>query len=322
MLLAAVLLYFAVRGVNWREFLATVRQARPEYLALAACMGSTSYFVRGLRWRVLLSADKLVSRVTVFWATMTGYLGNSFLPARAGEVVRSVLVGRSAGLSRSFALATALTERMLDVIALVLIGMAAILALPGLPEWLSKAIRVMAAVGLVGLFGMLVATRLEDLLRRILLWLPLPTTWRAPLVGMLERFLMGMRGFQQPGRALSFVFFSAVIWLMDALTTMVVARALSLALTLPQGFLLLVALGLASAAPSTPGYVGLYQYVAVTLLPPFGFSRSEALAYIIVMQAVTYLVVTVWGLLGLWRLGAGAARTGVESAADTRVERT
>lgn len=302
-LLAAVLLYLAFRGVNWREFSATVRLARPEYLALAACMGSASFFVRGLRWHVLLSADRSLPRLTVFWATMTGYLGNSFLPARAGEVVRSALVGRRAGLSTSFALATALTERMLDVIALVLIGVAAILALPGLPDWLTSAVRVMTAVGLVGLLVVLVATHLENLLKRILLWLPLPASWRVPLVGILEQFLMGMRAFQQPIRSMGFVVFSAVIWLTDALTTTVVARALSLTLTLPQGFLLLVALGLSSAAPSTPGYVGIYQFVAVTLLPPFGFSRSEALAYIIVVQAITYIVVTVWGLLGLWRLG-------------------
>ena len=306
-LLAAVLLYFAFRGVNWREFLATVRQARPEYLALATCIGSASYFVRGLRWRVLLSAEKLIPRVTVFWATMTGYLGNSFLPARAGEVVRSVLVGRSTGLSKSFALATALTERMLDVIALVLIGMAAILALPGMPGWLLSAVRVMAAAGLIGLLAVLAATRLEDLLKRILLWLPLPAPWRTRLVGLLEQFLVGMRAFQQPGRALSFIVYSAVIWLTDALATMVVARALGLTLTLPQSFLLLVALGLSSAAPSTPGYVGIYQFVAVTVLPPFGLSRSEALAYILIAQALTYIIVTVWGLLGLWRMGPSAA---------------
>jgi uncharacterized protein (TIRG00374 family) len=318
--LAAVLLYFAFRGVNWREILATVRQARPEFLALAACVGSASYFVRGLRWRILLSAEKPLARMTAFWATMTGYLGNNYLPARAGEVVRSVLVGRGAGLSQSFALATALTERMLDAITLVLIGLAAVMALPDLPDWLLSAVRVMGIVGLAGLVMVLAATRLESLLKRILLWL-LPGAWHARLVGLLERFLMGMRAFQHPGRALGFILFSMVIWLADALTATVVARAMSLTLSLPQAFLLLVALGLASAAPSTPGYMGIYQFVAATVLPPFGFSRSEALAYILVAQAITYGVVTVWGLLGLWRLGASEARK-AESITDAQVERT
>jgi uncharacterized membrane protein YbhN (UPF0104 family) len=73
---------------------------------------------------------------------------------------------------------------------------------------------------------------------------------------------------------------------------------------LPQALLLLAALGLASAAPSTPGYVGIYQFVAVAVLQPFGFSQSEALAYVLVAQAAIYVVVLVWGVLGLWRLTA------------------
>ena len=63
-------------------------------------------------------------------------------------------------------------------------------------------------------------------------------------------------------------------------------------------------------------HAGIYQFVAVTLLPPFGFSRSEALAYIIVAQAITYAVVTVWGLLGLWRLGAQDIRAEDVSASN------
>jgi len=35
---------------------------------------------------------------------------------------------------------------------------------------------------------------------------------------------------------------------------------------------------------------------------PFGFSRSDALAYILILQVMNYAVVTFWGLLGLWQL--------------------
>jgi len=37
--------------------------------------------------------------------------------------------------------------------------------------------------------------------------------------------------------------------------------------------LVLTALGLSSALPSTPGYVGIFQFVAVTVLAPFGIDR-------------------------------------------------
>jgi len=79
---------------------------------------------------------------------------------------------------------------------------------------------------------------------------------------------------------------------------------LNLPLDLFQALLLLASLGLASAIPSTPGYIGTYQFVAVTLLPLFGLSRSQAFTFILIMQASNYAVVTVWGLLGVWRLAA------------------
>ena len=303
LLLALVLLFLAFRGVNWRELVGTVRQARLGYLVLAVGVGSSSYWVRGLRWQVLIRAEKFVALATVFWAMMVGYLGNSFLPARAGEVIRAVMLGQSASLSKSFVLATALTERMLDVIALVLISLAAILSLEGLPGWLLNAVKVMGVLGLAGLVVVFAAPRLENLLRRSLTWLPLPATLHARLMNVMEQFLLGMRAFQHPGRALSFASLTVVIWLADALGAMVIAQALNLSLALPQALLLLAAMGLASAAPSTPGYVGIYQFVAVTVLAPFGFSRSAALAYILVLQAATYLVVIVWGGLGWWRLG-------------------
>jgi glycosyltransferase 2 family protein len=299
---AAGLLFLAFRGVNWRDLVGTVQQARLEYLALAIGIGSVSYLVRGLRWRVLICAEKSVALATVFWAMMAGYLGNSFLPARAGEVFRAMLLGRNASLSKSFVLATALTERMLDVIALVLISLAVLLSLRGLPTWLLGAVKVMGALGLVGLFAVFFASRLENFLRRRLIGLSLPVTLHSRLMNFLEQFLLGVRAFQHPGRALGFVALTAMIWLADALGAMVIAQSLSLSLALPQALLLLVALGLASAVPSTPGYVGLYQFVAVTVLVPFGFSQSEALAYILVLQAVTYLMVSVGGGLGWWRL--------------------
>jgi uncharacterized membrane protein YbhN (UPF0104 family) len=56
-----------------------------------------------------------------------------------------------------------------------------------------------------------------------------------------------------------------------------------------------------SALPSTPGYVGIYQFVAVTVLTPFGFSRADAIAFIVVAQALMYVVIGFWGAIGLSR---------------------
>jgi uncharacterized membrane protein YbhN (UPF0104 family) len=79
-------------------------------------------------------------------------------------------------------------------------------------------------------------------------------------------------------------------------------RALGLTFSFRVALLLLTGLGLGSALPSTPGYVGIYQFVAVTVLTPFGIGRDEALAYILVSQVLGSLIVLAFGLPGLYRL--------------------
>jgi len=298
--LASLLLYLALRGVDWKAFLETLRQGRYNLLPLVFLFSSVNYFIRAMRWRVLLSAERPIHPLTVFWANMAGYLGNSFLPARAGELLRTAALSNKTGINASFVLATALTERLLDVIALALISALALLSLPGISSPFASALQGMAALGVVGILVVLLAPHFSSFFLRLLAIFPLPTAWRPRLENLLLRFLDGMRSLQNPGRALSFIALTGIIWLADGLGSMLGAYMLRLQLSLPQALLLLAGMGLSSAIPSTPGYVGVYQFVAVTVLTPFGYSKSDALAYILVAQALNYGVVAFWGLPGLW----------------------
>jgi len=73
-----------------------------------------------------------------------------------------------------------------------------------------------------------------------------------------------------------------------------------------MAMLLLTGLGLGSALPSTPGYVGIYQFVAVTVLAPMGIAKSAALAFIIMVQAYGYVTTLLVGLPCLYILRSHA----------------
>lgn len=303
--LAVLLLFLAFRGVDWGAMVETVRQGQPVYLFIGFWVITASYFGRALRWRVLLSAEKSIHPFTVFWGTCVGYLGNAFLPARAGELIRSAMLGQKTGINKSYVLATALTERIFDAALLVLIVLFSITTLGNVPDWLQSGIVGIGVVGVAGVLGLFFAPYFEPLIRRVLMHprLPLPESIKLKLEPLITQFLNGMRAFQNPGRALGFALLTIVIWSIDTVFALQIANAFQLTITVPQVLLLLAALGLASAAPSTPGYVGIYQFVAVTVLTPFGFEQSEALVFILAFQAVSYAIVIVWGLTGLWRLG-------------------
>jgi glycosyltransferase 2 family protein len=300
-LLAAVLLYYSLRGIDWRQVAHLVTGAAPGGLVLTAGIGTVSLFLRACRWRILLNAEGAVGVSTAFWATAAGYFGNNFLPARAGEFVRSFMISSRSGLGNTYVLATALSERVADAIALVVISAAVLLILPAQPGWLGGAARPFAILGVFGALAIAILPLLGGVARAVIARAPLPHALRPRLITAVDNGLRGMRAFHNVRRLSGFLGLTVLIWSLDAVGTVVVGAALGLRIPIPVGFLLIAALGLSSALPSTPGYVGIYQFVAVAVLTPFGFSRSAAIAFILVAQALGYVVIGVWGSFGLWR---------------------
>ncbi len=303
--LAAILLYAALRGIDWQAFWITIRSGHFEFLLLTIPIASLGYFIRALRWSVLVRSEARVPLLSVFWANMVGYMGNAFLPARAGELLRSAFLGQWKGLGTSFVLATALSERILDAVTLVLVGTVCLLSQGGIPPALVGAVRAVAVASVAALAVFLLAPFQEGLILRLIGRLPMPAPLLQKVLRQAVRFLVGMRSLQDMRRLLAFMGLTAVVWTLDAVCNSIGARIVSQSLSLSQALVLLAALGLSSAIPSTPGYLGVYQFVAVTVLPRFGFSREDALAYMLIGQVSSYLVVSFWGLLGLTQTPTG-----------------
>ena len=299
--LAAILLYYSLRGIEWSQVGRIVASAAPGRLALAAGIATLTLFLRACRWRILLNAEGAIRVSTTFWATAAGYFGNNFLPARAGELVRTFMISSHSALDNTYVLATALSERVADAVALVVIGAVVLLILPAQHGWVARAARPFAVLGLLGATGIAVLPLLGSVARAAIERAPLRPQLRLKLITVMEQGLRGMRAFHDTRRLSGFLALTVVIWCLDALGTVIVGASLGLRIPISVAFLLIAGLGLGSALPSTPGFVGIYQFVAVTTLTPFGFSRTDAIAYILVAQALLYVVIGVWGSLGLWR---------------------
>ena len=297
--LAAVFLYFSLRGIQWGSVWSTLRSANLAIVAGVVVWSSLTLYLRAYRWRVLLSARSQVSIPSAFWATSAGYLGNNMLPARAGEIIRTMMISRSTGLSRTYVLTTALSERIVDAIALVTISAMVLLFVNVEAGWISRAGRPFAILGLCGVAGIVLLPVLERFWFRMLHKTGLPASLLTKAEHILHQALDGVRSFHNPGRLASFLGLTTVIWLMDGLTTVACGQAIGLSISMPVALLLVAGLGLSSALPSTPGYVGIYQFVAAAILPQFGIDRNHAIAYIFLFQAIIYVVVLFWGSIGL-----------------------
>jgi len=299
-LLGAFFLYLALRGLDWRAFIVTFRNADYIYLPLIFLWGSSSYWIRALRWRILLSAEKHISLPNVFWANMAGYLGNNILPARAGEFIRAAYLGKRNDISSSFVFATGLVERLVDVVALIILGSISLSMTRLLFGPLQVALQTMSAISISGLLVIIFLPRFGTQINKVvaaLPWLDGPTG--SKLTEFLKQFIRGLEALHQIQRVVVFILLTTLIWTIDALGTAFLSRILHLSISLDQAFVLLAGLGLSSAIPSTPGYVGIYQFVAVVILEPFGISKTDALAFILFFQIVNLMTLLAWGIVAL-----------------------
>jgi len=100
-----------------------------------------------------------------------------------------------------------------------------------------------------------------------------------------------------------FLALTCALWLVDAACTVLVARALGVVVSIPAALVLLSALGASSAIPLTPGQIGVYQWVASSVLGSYGVAPEPAVMIAIGLQAMNYLVLLAWGTAGVFRLG-------------------
>ncbi len=297
--LAAVLLYFSLRKVNWAQVWQSIAHCKLDWLAFSIAVAFVSYFLRGLRWRVLLNTQAELPVLPVFWANSAGYLGNNVLPARAGELIRTAMINSRSHLSKTFILTTALSERLMDAIVLVISGTIVLRFVPSKPEWLAAASSSLLFFGCIAALMVILIPLFEPLALRLLEKMPLSSRIVRRLEDAIEHIASGVRAFHDPGTFSLFLVFTMAIWGLDSFGMTLLARALSMEMSMAVALLLLVGLGVGSALPSTPGYIGIFQFVAVTVLIPFHYTRSEAIAFILVAQAGGLLVTGVLGTIGL-----------------------
>ncbi|MCX6612337.1 MAG: lysylphosphatidylglycerol synthase transmembrane domain-containing protein [Acidobacteria bacterium] len=299
--IAGVLLYFSLRGIDMAELGAKLGSAKLEPLAVSLLLSCLTLWLRSLRWRVLLNTSEVLPLSTVFWANALGYLGNNVLPARMGEFMRVEALKRRHDISRSYLLATALIERVMDAGVLVLFTSAALLTIPGLPDWLhsaSKTFSILSGLGILTLFFLPHAQKqVEQLLTKI-----------PKISGVASRFLDGLRCLHSWSRSLLFLLLTLTIWPIDSYIGVLVADSIGLELQFQTSMVVLAALGLSSAVPSTPGYVGVFQFVAVNVMRPFGIESAPAIAWILIYQAINYVTQTAFGLIGFGVLSKAHAQ--------------
>ncbi len=128
LLLAAVLLYFAFKGVHWGDFVAGIRNCDFRWIVLSMVASIVAFIARGLRWRlVMLPLNPSITRREAYDGVTVAYLTNFALP-RAGELARCGVISATGKASFESVLGTVVLERTWDMLSYVVILILILLA--------------------------------------------------------------------------------------------------------------------------------------------------------------------------------------------------
>jgi uncharacterized membrane protein YbhN (UPF0104 family) len=305
--LALGLVAVFLRSADLGRVAEAMSRARPELLVAALALTLFTYVVRAERWKYLLEPLGVARFGVAFRATVIGFAASSVLPVRAGEVLRPYLLARREGLSVTATFATIVVERILDLIAILLLLAVYLLAFdPGMAardSTLFAAIRLgglaTAPVALVALAVMFVLAGHPEWLQ---VWLAraegvLPARASGILVQLTTLFATGLGVLRRPERLLASLGWSLVLWLVICAETWAVARAFHIDMSFPGSWLMLVLLVVGVAVP-TPGAVGgFHEAFRLGATAFFGADNNAAVGAAILLHATSFVPVT---LLGLW----------------------
>ena len=304
LLISILFLYLALRGLHLEQVWQTVKTARYLWLAPGVALYFCAVWVRSWRWHYLLRPLKRIPTRTMFPIVAIGYMGNNIYPARAGEVLRAIVLKRREAVPVSASLATVIVERVFDGVVMLAF---VFLNLPELAHLTQDSgvvgnIQQIALWGALAFLGALVvfllAAMFPQLTERVadmFIKRFLPARWRNRFRDILHRFLTGLESLRSPQDVLMIFFTSAVIWLLETGKYWFVMHAFDFTVSFFALMLMNGIVNLATTIPSAPGYVGTFDAPGIALLQAYGVPGEIAAGYTIVLHVALWVPITLLG---------------------------
>ncbi len=299
--ISLIAIFVIIRFVDLNSFMEAIRSAN-YWLVLAFLFTSIIWeMVRGIVWRTLLRGR--ASYRDVFWTLTEGYLLNSFLPFRLGEVGRAFLLGRKARLGFMDVLSTIVIERVMDLAFSAAILLSAVPFVVGA----AGAGRIAIVIGALVVVGMVVLY----LLARNREWAMsqfqrLSGRWpRLQTLGghLLDSLFSGLAFLTDGGLFLRFMFWMTLNWALAIAEFLLLLLAFFPQATLTWSLFGLGAVAFGNAVPSLPGAIGTYEAALGGALTLLSGNQSTALAAALTAHLTGYLVNGVLGTYALSREG-------------------
>ena len=313
-ILATILFsWIFLRHLDWGTSAAVLADARPSYLIVAIGLLATGYALRILRWWIMLrSMAPGLSFRSCAGPFLSGMALNNILPFRAGDIVRTIGFRQQLELPPAQVLSTLIMERLFDLTALLIVFFISLwgIAANELPKGFLQAVYLLTT-GCVVL--LLVCFFMPAQIERWIRSLASAASRRgASVVGHAgmgaAQVFSSLTLMRSPLLVLQLFGLSLGVWLFEGAMFAAVAQAIAISDAGLGTWFALATGTLATLIPSTPGYVGTFDYFTMLGLTMYDVPDQIAAVFAMAVHVMLWVPVTLVGLLWFFFLKLGTMR--------------
>lgn len=302
-LISAFFLYDVLGDLDLAQAWEVARTANYWWILPGVAVYFVAVWARTWRWHYMLRSIKRIPLTRLFPVVVIGYMGNNVYPFRAGEVIRAYVLKRKEGVSISASLATIIVERIFDGVTMLFFVFVVLPIAPEAAEWRSIVIWFsLLFFGALGVFFLIAASpRRSQALAGWFIQRLVPSRFRAAAESITGRFLDGLT-FLRSGADILMIFVTSVaIWLTETTKYWFVMHSFDFQVSFFVLMLMTAVVNLATTLPSSPGYVGTFDWPGIRILQRFGVEGPIAASYTLVLHAALWLPITLLGFFYMWR---------------------
>jgi uncharacterized protein (TIRG00374 family) len=129
-IILAVFVYLALMILSgWEDLISNLMRVNPIVVIIAMLLSFTNYIFRFFKWHLFTRSLELEIPIKENFMIFIAGLSLAITPAKAGEAIRAFLLQRSSSTDLSKGLASTLSERLIDLIAVTILALIGVIML-------------------------------------------------------------------------------------------------------------------------------------------------------------------------------------------------
>ena len=303
LLISGLAIWLLFRQIDVQAFLNAFRSLTPLMMILIIACFTLGLLVRGVVCWLILGKEFTFS--AAFWAMNVGYMLNSILPLRLGEVGRAVLLVRHGKGKHNYpeVFAAIVTERMMDLMIGSLFFLATLPLMVGESN-LKNVVIITAVALLIGSVIIFVSARRRE---SLIGWLDhrfgSKKLIKNKILPAMDKLLTGFQIFLKPKLFFTAFLLLAVSWAMSMVEFGILQHAILDHTQWWWPLLITPASAFVNALPSAPAGLGVFEAGAVAAYSLVGVGKADALAMALVVHAVQVIIPIFLGMIGIYLMG-------------------